>query len=193
MTKTRPELKFAYLRDKPVLRKVHNKETDKCEEKFFLSPRVLTIAYQVWNGELRFAAVVNKVVHPKKTLLDPKLRQVMSRQEFRALQKRYSRRFGGDQHCKKAARAILTQRWEAGQFTTIAQTQTSALASIVDYIATKQAVSYINKELPSLPQTAGVICLNRWSDEQSKRKNIREAAPSDEEGAEKTLQGHTAA
>ena len=78
--------------------------------------RVLSIGYKIVpeTKTLEFAFSLNKVVPRKKITLDQRLRLVMEPQAFRELQKKFRRRFGGDQFSRRTARAILAARFKSG-------------------------------------------------------------------------------
>lgn len=70
--------------------------------------RVVTIGYAIEGNRIIFDTTVNKVVEP--LLLDPRLREVIGNEAFRIIQERFKRKFRGDSHHKRIARAILTGR-----------------------------------------------------------------------------------
>lgn len=85
-------IKFAYIRD---------------PENY---SRVVTIGYYLTDNEVRFDAIVNKVVDAKSLRVDQRLREIVGNIEFLSIEKRLKKRFGGDNHCKRSARSILTGR-----------------------------------------------------------------------------------
>jgi len=70
--------------------------------------RVVTIGYAIDGNRIIFDVTVNKVVEP--LLLDPWLREVIGNEAFQDIQERCKRKFKGDPHRKRIARAILTGR-----------------------------------------------------------------------------------
>jgi hypothetical protein len=139
-------LKFTYVRDTPIGRR--QKPDGEWED--IPSPRVATIGRVVDHDQVHFAVVVNKIVDPAEYRLDPRIRQVMEPGAFRVLQKKFRRRFGGDNHCKKAARSILAQRISAEQHHTIPYRQDHVVEDIMRFVAEYQAAG--------IPTPASNIC-----------------------------------
>ena len=53
---------------------------------------------------------LNRIVTPKQLLLDQRLRQIMTKEEFHELQRKFKKRFRGDQHNGKVAHQIAIGR-----------------------------------------------------------------------------------
>jgi len=73
---------------------------------------VLTLAYEVHGDDLAFGWAMSRHCWAKMTRLDQRIREVMGDDDFRWLQQEFNRRFRGDQHNKKIARAISSGRLE---------------------------------------------------------------------------------
>lgn len=73
---------------------------------------VFTVCYTANADTLRVGATINKVVPKEKLRLDPRLQPIVGRQTFKLLQKQFTRKYQGDQHNKKIARAIARERFE---------------------------------------------------------------------------------
>ena len=95
------KLKFAYLRDPGDER------------------RVLTLCWHdgmSLMGDVHYAYTINKIVEKKDLRLDDRLRPFLGNAIFKDLQKKFTKRFGGDQHCKKQARAVVKGKFMKGPY-----------------------------------------------------------------------------
>jgi len=89
------DLKFVYLRDPEDFR------------------RVLTIAwcYDEKTNFISYNYAINKIAEKSELRLDDRLRLFIGNPLFKELQKRFNKRFGGDQHSRKQARAVVTGKY----------------------------------------------------------------------------------
>lgn len=144
-------IKFTYVRDTPPPQPDPPKRDRHGKVIKLLSARVVTIARVVDHDRVYFAAVVNKLIPKKETAIDPRLRQVMEPQAFRQLQKRFRRRFGGDVHCKRAARAILIERVKAGRTYSIPYRDGHVVEDILRFISH-------DRNNDAIPTTVANVC-----------------------------------
>jgi hypothetical protein len=87
-----------------------------------LPQRVLTVAFRkvkrdaipqvelVSEYYVDYQFALNRIATSKQLLLDQRLREIMTKQEFNELQKKFKKRFRGDQHNKRVARQIAIGR-----------------------------------------------------------------------------------
>lgn len=93
------DLKFVYLKD-PI------------DER-----RVLTIGYRVDDmlddrKAIRYNFTVNKIVDKVDWKLDDRLREFLGNENFNKIQKKFKKRFGGDQHNKKIAKEVIRKKFK---------------------------------------------------------------------------------
>lgn len=91
-------LKFVYLKD-PI------------DER-----RVLTIGYRVddmleGRKAIRYNFTVNKIVDESDWKLDDRLRDFLGNENFNKIQKKFKKRYGGDQHNKKIAKEVVRNKF----------------------------------------------------------------------------------
>ena len=77
------------------------------------STRVLTILYMIHEdtNSIYYNYTMNKVVDPDSIKLDDRLRSIIGNELFKELQKRFKKRFGGDQHNRKQARTVVLGKY----------------------------------------------------------------------------------
>lgn len=109
------EIKYTYIRDTPPEQPDPPQLDKKGNVIKLLSPRVVTIGRMVEGDAIRFAVTINKVVSPEEYHVDQRIRPIVGPAMFKEIQKRLRRRYGGDVHCKKAARNIIKGRFYAGR------------------------------------------------------------------------------
>jgi hypothetical protein len=134
------KIKFTYIRDTPIGQR-RNKDGD---WKDVPSPRVVTVGRLVEGDQLHIVYAINKVVSPARLRIDPRIRQVMEPGAFRALQKKFRRRFGGDQHCRKSVRAIIREKFRSGKHNTIPHREGHELEDALGLGVTQGGVSISN-------------------------------------------------
>jgi hypothetical protein len=81
------------------------------------------------------AAIVNKVVDKRETVLPQRLRHIMEPQAFKELQKKYRRRYGGDVHCKKFAQNVLKGRILTNRTFTIPYRDGHVVEDILEFLS----------------------------------------------------------
>lgn len=96
--------------------------------------RVVTIGYYLLGDMIYFDTAVNKVVDSKSITLDQRLRQVVGNIEYQELQKRFRKKFGGDNHCKKKARSILIGRLAHPRYSILHRKDISILTDILGFL-----------------------------------------------------------
>lgn len=81
--------------------------------------RVLTIGYEVllnqapWGADkIRYHYSINKLVDKEAYTIDGRLKEFLGPTCFKEVQKRFKKRYGGDQHNKKIAKAIICGGFE---------------------------------------------------------------------------------
>jgi hypothetical protein len=126
---TQQKLRFAYLRDPEepqrvvtlgwVIKTIQDLEHPEYEQQW------------IW-----YQYAINKIVPKEKTRLNERIRPFLGNELFKATQKRLLKRYGGDQHCKKRARAIVQGKFESGYSTKHTQGN-HAIKEIVAHLASQ--------------------------------------------------------
>lgn len=94
------DLKFVYLKD----------PTDE--------RRVLTIGYCVeelllgTKKAIRYNFTVNKIVDESNWKLDDRLREFLGNENFNKIQRKFKKRYSGDQHNKKIAKEVIRKKFK---------------------------------------------------------------------------------
>lgn len=73
---------------------------------------ILTIAYKEQGQSLVMGWAINKMVSRQSLQLDQRLRMIVGDKEFASMQRRFIKRFKGDQHNKAQARLVASGRLE---------------------------------------------------------------------------------